>query len=80
MQREVLSPLARILLGGDAVPGSTIVLDAVPVETTGAKPDTENPVEAQKPEMELVFAVHEPSVVSESATAEESQIEESVSR
>ena len=32
MQREVLSPLAEILLSGDATPGSTLEIDATPLD------------------------------------------------
>lgn len=34
IQREVLSPLAELLLSGDAIPGSIIRIDAAPIEET----------------------------------------------
>ncbi len=82
MQREVLSPLAEILLSGDAVPGSTIHIDALPAEA-GEPPAAEGadvppPPEPQEPEMELVFAVHEPALPDNGPAGEEIQLEESV--
>ena len=61
LQREVLSPLAEILLSGDALPGSTIHLDAVPqepepsAEASAAPEDT-----APEPGYELVFTISTP--------------------
>ncbi len=55
MQREVLSPLAEILLGGDAVPGRRIVLDATPVAADGEIPEGE-----EVPPQELIFSLSEP--------------------
>ena len=55
MQREVLSPLGEILLGGDAVPGGRIVLDATPVAVDGEIPEGE-----EVPPQELIFSLSEP--------------------
>ena len=49
MQREVLSPIAQILLGSEIAPGSRLQIDALPGEAAEAEP-----------EFELVFSVHEP--------------------
>ena len=54
MQREVLSPLAELLLGGDAVPGSTITVDATPVEEHAADKDHEPPPQ------EMIFSLTQP--------------------
>ncbi len=81
MQREVLSPLAEILLSGDAVPGSTIEIDALPAETL--EPAPSETAEAQpptEPEMELVFAVHEPASPDNGSPRRETQVEESVTQ
>ena len=62
MQREVLSPLSEILLGGDAVPGSTIGIDAAPVENVPeaqAAATEETPAEVPH---ELVFTISEPEL------------------
>ncbi len=54
LQREVLSPLAELLLGGDVVAGSTIEIDATSV------PDiAEDETESVQPQ-ELIFSIHEP--------------------
>jgi ATP-dependent Clp protease ATP-binding subunit ClpB len=53
MQREVLSPLAEILLGGDAIPGSTITVDATPLETA-----TEG--NEEQPPQEMIFSLTQP--------------------
>ena len=60
LQREVLSPLAEILLGGDALPGSTIHLDAIlqdpePASTEATPTSEADP--APQPTYELVFTV-----------------------
>ena len=66
MQREVLSPLSEILLSGDAVPGSTIRIDAEPAADAPVAPEGEEPVpEAEsvspaEPVLELVFSVEQP--------------------
>jgi ATP-dependent Clp protease ATP-binding subunit ClpB len=54
MQREVLSPLAEILLGGDAVPGSTITVDATPPEVQAEDKEHEPPPQ------ELIFSLSQP--------------------
>jgi ATP-dependent Clp protease ATP-binding subunit ClpB len=64
LQREVLSPLAEILLSGDALPNSTVHIDAVLVETippSEEEPDTESGnVDDTAAEYELVFTISEP--------------------
>ena len=59
MQREVLSPLSEILLSGDAVPGSTITIDASPEEQPTTLED--GTVEDAAPQ-ELIFSVEEPDL------------------
>ncbi len=59
LQREVLSPLAEILLGGDAIAGGTIHLDAV---TSEPEPGSEEGAEAVEPEYEFVFTMDGPPV------------------
>jgi ATP-dependent Clp protease ATP-binding subunit ClpB len=54
MQREVLSPLAEILLSGDAISGSTITVDATPLEE---QPDGK---EHEPPPQELIFSLSQP--------------------
>ena len=75
LQREVLSPLAEILLSGDALPGSTIHIDAVAQEPEAAEPivgeatpaaettpDAPEPAETDPvdPIYELVFTISTP--------------------
>ena len=56
LQREILSPLAEILLSGDATPNSTIHIDAV--ETPAALPEGEPaPAEPLAPDYEFIFTV-----------------------
>ncbi|MGI4853922.1 MAG: AAA family ATPase, partial [Janthinobacterium lividum] len=64
MQREVLSPLSEILLSGDAVPGSTITIDASPEEQPTTLED--GTVEYPAPQ-ELIFSVEEPDLPDTSA-------------
>ena len=67
MQREVLSPLAEILLSGDAVSGSLIDLDAVPAEQ-------EQPSEPGAPQVrELAFSIRTAAEAEEPTDAEEPQ-------
>ena len=54
MQREVLSPLAELLLGGDAIPGSTITVDATPLEVQAVDKDHEPPPQ------EMIFSLSQP--------------------
>ena len=90
MQREVLSPLSEILLSGDAVPGSTIRVDAepVPMEEThisrsgdAGHPDAEGAAEQAdaalqtEPVLELVFSVEQPDTLSSGGTAEAEPLE-----
>ncbi len=57
LQREVLSPLAEILLRGDAPPNSTVHMDAVPV---AGEPSEEASQEADaEMALELVFTITE---------------------
>ena len=57
MQREVLAPMAEILLSGDATPGSTIRIDAA-VESESASP--ENSVTTEEPApRELIFSIEQ---------------------
>ena len=68
LQREVLSPLAELLLGGDVVAGSTIEIDATPVpaaEQAEGEPETPAP-------QELLFSIHEPHLDGENITDSES--------
>ena len=51
MQREILSPVAEILLDGDAIPGSTICIDVTSVE--------DQPQEEQA-QAELIFSLTYP--------------------
>ena len=64
MQREVLAPLAEILLSGDATPGSTIHLDATPEESpTRAESVAAGESSATPPEpepRELIFSIAQP--------------------
>jgi ATP-dependent Clp protease ATP-binding subunit ClpB len=53
MQREVLSPLAEILLGGDAIPGSTITVDATPLEISAEGSE-------EQPPQEMIFSLTQP--------------------
>ncbi len=73
LQREVLSPLSEILLGGDAAPGSTIEIDALPVE------DGQSAVEGDAAN-ELVFTIREPELPEESASGSATHVEEEVTR
>lgn len=69
LQREVLAPLAEILLRGDAVAGSVIEIDAeaaemdpeaiAPVETA---PDASIAETAEATSQELVFRIREPEI------------------
>lgn len=77
MQREVLSPLAEILLSGDATPGSTISMDASAPEVQadesvakggGAEERPEKAAEA--PPQELVFSIEQSAGAEESSSAE----------
>ncbi len=54
MQREILSPLAEILLGGDAISGSTINVDATPLEA-----QVEGSSDEQAPQ-EMIFSLTHP--------------------
>ena len=57
MQREVLSSLAELLLGGDVVPGTLIVIDATPLETVA-----EGAGEGEEPPpQELLFSLQGPA-------------------
>ncbi len=86
LQREVLSPLSEILLSGDAVPGSTVHIDAVPADDqpipTDEAPLPDDAVasagEPTAPElvMELVFSVEQPDTPSSGDTLAESHMEE----
>ena len=75
LQREILSPLAEILLSGDARPGSTVRIDVEdvpePAEATPSMPGTEaeiiqapGPLEASSsdmlPSQALTFTISEP--------------------
>ena len=59
MQREVLSPLAELLLGGDVVAGTRIVIDATPLAPVGAEMEGAAGVEELTPQ-ELLFNVEGP--------------------
>lgn len=59
LQREVLSPLAEILLAGDAPAGSTIHLDAIAGEPD---PETSPETQVSEPDYDLVFTINTPSV------------------
>ena len=73
MQREVLSPLSEILLGGDALPGSTIHVDAEPaLNETGAAEGEAAP--AAEPELELVFSVEQPDTLSSMAEQDAEEV------
>ncbi|WP_158822433.1 ATP-dependent Clp protease ATP-binding subunit [Granulicella sp. S156] len=69
MQREVLSPLAELLLGGDAVPGSTITVDATPLEVHSADKDHEPPPQ------EMIFSLIQPHDSETSHVEEQSNSE-----
>ena len=76
MQREVLSPLAELLLGGDVVAGSTIEIDATPLETPSAAhavmdgdTPTDTTTETEPVPQELIFSIHEPQVEGEAASS-----------
>ncbi len=70
IQREVLSPLAEILLAGDAASGCTLHLDiAVPF------PETED-ISGEEPatSTELIFTITEPDTMPAQATGREGQV------
>ena len=76
MQREVLSPLAEILLGGDATAGFTIHIDAPPVEaeeidetTTGEAAEADETVSLP----DLVFHIEGPRESGEIPSSEPQQ-------
>jgi ATP-dependent Clp protease ATP-binding subunit ClpB len=73
MQREVLAPLAEILLGGDATPGSTIHMDAQPAETQDASettdPGTGSAAPADSAPLELIFSIEQADSEAPAATA-----------
>lgn len=59
IQREVLSPLAELLLDGDAIPGSTICIDVTPVEDQPQEEQAQG--EASEPaQRELIFSLTYP--------------------
>ncbi|HEY1743499.1 MAG TPA: AAA family ATPase [Granulicella sp.] len=70
MQREVLSPLAELLLGGDAIPGSTITVDATPLEVQTAGKDHEPPPQ------EMIFSLSQPHESETPHVEEQSEPEE----
>ena len=70
MQREVLSPLAELLLGGDAIPGSTITVDATPPEAQTADKDHE------PPPREMIFSLTQPHESETPHVEEQSEPEE----
>ena len=70
MQREVLSPLAELLLGGDAIPGSTITVDATPPEAQTADKDREPPPQ------EMIFSLTQPHESETSHVEDQSEPEE----
>ncbi len=61
LQREILSPLAEILLSGDATPNCTIHIDAVESEPADATLEQSSPAEEASAEHEFVFSILEPA-------------------
>ncbi len=61
MQREVLAPLAEILLSGDATPGSTVQIDATPeLDPSPGNPEADSDGSAVEPApRELIFSIME---------------------
>ncbi|MGI4756110.1 MAG: ATP-dependent Clp protease ATP-binding subunit, partial [Janthinobacterium lividum] len=76
MQREVLSPLAEILLSGDALPGSTIQIDASPLEEPVIGDDG---VEVEAAPQDLIFSVGEPEHIGDATDAIQA-VEEELTR
>lgn len=75
MQREVLSPLAEILLGEDATPGTAITIDATPLD---AHVDEHS---QELPPQELIFTLtpmHKPEMLEPSGEIPEATPEEVV--
>ncbi len=72
MQREVLSPLADILLSGEISPGCVIHIDAVETPPAETEPGTDLLSDPPPPDYEFVFTVTEPQELppSESGEAE----------
>lgn len=67
MQREVLSPLAELLLEGNAVPGSTIRIDAVPVEGSTQEGKLSDAL-GGPPHLEFIFSLDHPEKAETSLT------------
>ncbi|WP_419805287.1 ATP-dependent Clp protease ATP-binding subunit [Terriglobus sp.] len=59
MQREVLAPLAEILLSGDATPGSTIRIDATPEPAVTDPGEVSADPAAEPPPRELIFSIEQ---------------------
>ena len=72
LQREVLAPLAEILLSGDALPGSSLQIDAEPVAQATPVEEVVPVGEGQEPplSMELLFTLTGPATPEDEAPAE----------
>jgi ATP-dependent Clp protease ATP-binding subunit ClpB len=86
LQREVLSPLAEILLGRDALPGSTVHLDAIaqepetPIAETLSTEAIDPGTEASEPSSaeaiyELIFTISTPTAQDELTNAADNPAE-----